>query len=96
MPNFTFNGRIALPRLHGLKVRGTNVSDITPIIEHPHLLYDVTRLDYRDRLGYLLDFADTPLTRQDPELHAISLLDRNPEAGLRQKALRERYGIKPN
>ena len=83
----------ALPSLPSLDVKGTNVRDVAPILAHPTLLYDVSKLDYRDCLGFFLDFTDTPLALRDPALHAISLMDGSAEKGLRQKALRERFGI---
>jgi hypothetical protein len=86
----------ALPALTGLIVSGTLVEDLGPILEHPNLLYDVSNLDYRDRMGFFLDFEDTPATRNHPALHAIALLDGNTDAGLRQKALREHFGIAPH
>jgi Leucine-rich repeat (LRR) protein len=82
--------------LHGLNFARTQVSEIEPILAHAGLLYDVSDLDYRDRAGYYLHFEDTPLARSSEALHKISLMDGNTDAGDRQKALRELYGIAPS
>jgi Leucine-rich repeat (LRR) protein len=89
-------GFIATMRsLQGLNFARTQVSEIKPILAHAELLYDVSDLDYRDRAGYHLHFEDTPLTRSSEALHKISLMDGNPDAGNRQKALRELFGVAP-
>ena len=82
--------------LHGLNLARTQVREIEPILAHAGLLYDVSDLDYRDRAAYYLHFEDTPLARSSEALHKISLLDGNTDAGNRQKALRELYGIAPS
>jgi Leucine-rich repeat (LRR) protein len=85
----------AMQSLQGLNFARTQVGDIKPILAHPELLYDVSDLDYRDRAGYYLHFEDTPLARSSEALHKVSLLDGHPDAGNRQKALRELYGVEP-
>jgi len=83
----------ALPGLTALDLNGAPVDDLAPILRHQTLLYVVSNLDYRDRLGHWLDFQNTPAAGRDPAIAAISLLDGDAHHGLRQAALRKLAGL---